>query len=223
MTDLAERLEQVGRGQPLPPTGAVTLLPRPAGVAVAAVLGFPAHHLIAADVDPAWLMTRLDPTSFVAELGRPMQPDFLTALGGQLRARPGGQDVLLVAPGTGNPDGLDSDATLVNPAAVDHPRADRALRYRGEVRIATVPGGLVTVGRGLAGRWEISIEVHSASRGAGIGRALAQYGRGLVPVGALLWAQVHPANAASLRAFLAAGYAPIGAEVLFTRDSVGDQ
>jgi RimJ/RimL family protein N-acetyltransferase len=30
-----------------------------------------------------------------------------------------------------------------------------------------------------------------------------------------LWAQVAPANVASLRAFLAAGYRPVGAEVLF--------
>jgi hypothetical protein len=33
--------------------------------------------------------------------------------------------------------------------------------------------------------------------------------------GAPLWAQVAPANTASLRAFLAAGYRPVGAEVLF--------
>jgi len=44
------------------------------------------------------------------------------------------------------------------------------------------------------------------------------HGRALVPAEALLWAQVHPANVASLRAFLAAGYAPVGAEVLFTRE-----
>ena len=33
--------------------------------------------------------------------------------------------------------------------------------------------------------------------------------------GVQLWAQVAPANTASLRAFLAAGYRPVGAEVLF--------
>lgn len=218
MTDLAERLEQVGQGQLLPPTGAVTLLPGPVGTAVAAVLGFTAHHLIAADVDPAWLKSRLDPPSGEADIGRPMQPDFLAELGAHLRARPGGQDVMLVAAGTGSPDSLDSDVSIANPAALDHPRADRALRYRDDVRIATTPGGLVTIGRGLARRWEISIEVAAARRGAGIGRALAHYGRGLVPDGAVLWAQVHPANVASMRAFLAAGYRPVGAEVLFTRD-----
>jgi RimJ/RimL family protein N-acetyltransferase len=34
-----------------------------------------------------------------------------------------------------------------------------------------------------------------------------------------VWAQVHPANVASLRVFLAAGYRPVGAEVLFTRET----
>jgi hypothetical protein len=36
-----------------------------------------------------------------------------------------------------------------------------------------------------------------------------------VPDGEPLWAQVAPANTASVRAFLAAGYRPVCAEVLF--------
>jgi hypothetical protein len=36
----------------------------------------------------------------------------------------------------------------------------------------------------------------------------------LVPDGALLWAQVAPGNAASVRAILAARFAPVGAEAL---------
>jgi hypothetical protein len=36
-----------------------------------------------------------------------------------------------------------------------------------------------------------------------------------MPEDAALWAQVAPANVASLRAFLAAGWRPVGAEVLF--------
>ena len=46
---------------------------------------------------------------------------------------------------------------------------------------------------------------------------LAAAARGLVPAGEHLFAQVAPGNVASLRAFLAAGYRPIGAEVLFLR------
>ncbi|MGY1751416.1 hypothetical protein [Modestobacter sp. SYSU DS0511] len=37
----------------------------------------------------------------------------------------------------------------------------------------------------------------------------------LVPDGEPLWAQVAPADTASLRSFLTAGWCPVGAEVLF--------
>ena len=99
---LAELLAQIGQGRSLPADGSVTLLPAPAGKAVAAVLGFTAHHLIAADVDHAWLEKWLVPTSDSrpAEIGLPLQPPFLAALGSQLDARPGGQDVLMVSTAT---------------------------------------------------------------------------------------------------------------------------
>ncbi|MDQ4037945.1 MAG: GNAT family N-acetyltransferase [Actinomycetota bacterium] len=212
MTALAELLEQIGSGLPLPATGGVRLLPGPTGFAVGAVLGFTGHHVIAADADPGWLMSQLADS----EIGRPLNPEFLAALGGHLDARPGGQDVLLVA-GPGTQTGPVGEAVAENPTTLDHLRVERALRYRDDVRVATLSGGLVTVGRGLARRWEISIEVAESGRNAGLGRALAAYGRTLVPAGAALWAQVHPANVASLRAFLAAGYRPVGAEVLFAR------
>jgi L-amino acid N-acyltransferase YncA len=79
--------------------------------------------------------------------------------------------------------------------------------------------GLVTLGRGLAGRWELSVEVAPRHRGAGVGRRLIAAGRRVAPAGEPLFAQVAPSNAASLRAFLAAGFRPIGAEVLFLRDA----
>ena len=212
MNGLAETLERVGRGQPLSPDGCVSLLPSPGAPAVAAVLGFTAHHLIAADIDSDWLTSRLGN----AEIGRPLQPDFLAALGEHLQARPGGQDVLLATVGTGSSTGPELPGLTRDTGSSDHPRVQRASRYRDDVLVAAVHGGLLTIGRGLAGRWEISIEVEPEYRGAGIGRQLAMHGRALVPAEALLWAQVHPANVASVRAFLAAGYRPVGAEVLFT-------
>ncbi len=214
MTELAALFEQVGRGAPLPATGEVSLLAGPPGAAVAAVLGFTAHHVIAADADPEWLTTQLSDR----EMSRPLNPRFLVALGEHLEARPGGQDTLLVADALGAQTHKFGIAVVADPAGQTHPRVDRALHYRDDVTVARAPGGLLTLGRGLAGRWEISVEVEPARRGNGIGRALAEQGRGLIPPDALLWAQVHPANVASMRAFLAAGYRPVGAEVLFTRE-----
>ena len=78
---------------------------------------------------------------------------------------------------------------------------------------AVLTAGLLTVGRGVAGRLEVSLEVDPAARGRGLGTALARAARRLADEP--LWTQVAPANTASLRAFLAAGYRPVGAEVLF--------
>jgi RimJ/RimL family protein N-acetyltransferase len=63
----------------------------------------------------------------------------------------------------------------------------------------------------------VSIEVDEDARGRGLGRELALAARALArePV----FAQVSPGNSASLRAFLAAGYRPIGSEVLFLHTS----
>jgi hypothetical protein len=75
----------------------------------------------------------------------------------------------------------------------------------------------VTVGRGLARRWEISIEVDRDQRFAGVGRGLIGDALGEVDAGEPVFAQIAAGNAISLRAFLAAGFRPIGSEVFFPR------
>ena len=96
--------------------------------------------------------------------------------------------------------------------ARSHPRIARAAHYRDDVRAWRADGGVVLLGRGIAGRWEASVEVDPGHRGRGLGRALAAAARHLAPPGTPLWAQISPANAASVRAFLAAGFTPVGAE-----------
>jgi GNAT superfamily N-acetyltransferase len=100
-----------------------------------------------------------------------------------------------------------------------HPRAARALYYRTGVQAWTDPrgAGMVLLGTGLAGRRELAFEVEPAWRGRGLGRRLVAAARHLTPPGEPLFAQVAPGNAASLRAVLAAGLRPLGAEVLFAR------
>jgi len=167
-------------------------------------VGGTAWHVVAADVDPEWVAAQVAHDSIAA----PLNARFLSALADRIGHEPGTLDnVLVAAPGV-------SDLELV-PAEVDHPRVERALLHRSDVRVWTTPGGagLLTLGRGVAGRWEVSLEVHPARRGGGLGTALARAARALAT--GPLWAQVAPANVASLRAFLAAGYRPVGAEVLF--------
>ena len=182
------------------------MLPAPSG-ARAVVVGGTAWHVVAADVDPEWVAKQVadDP------LSAPLGARFLSALADRIGCEPGVLDVLLVASAAGAP-GLD-----LSPAEVDHPRVERALLHRTDVQVWTTSdgSGLLTVGRGVAGRWEAALEVEPSARGRGLGTAMARSARAFVPHGSPLWVQVAPANTASLRAFLAAGYRPVGAEVLF--------
>lgn len=60
----------------------------------------------------------------------------------------------------------------------------------------------------------MSFEVADSGQGRGLGRGLARAARHLIPADEVLWAQVAPGNARSVRAVLAAGFLPVGAEVL---------
>lgn len=89
----------------------------------------------------------------------------------------------------------------------------RALKFRDDVRVWAADGGVLVLGRGVAGRWEAAIELDESARGQGLGAQLAIAARHLVPDGAL-WAQQSPGNARSVRTFQAAGFRPVGAEAL---------
>jgi GNAT superfamily N-acetyltransferase len=204
---LHEVLARLAAGEDPPAAGSVTVVPAPLG-ARALVMGGTAWHVVAADVDPAWVASAVAHDPIAAPLGA----RFLAALADRVGVEPGSLDADLVAPPPPAAPGLE----LV-PAEIDHPRVRRAMLHRAEVRVWATPdgAGLLTVGRGVAGRWETSLEVGPAARGRGLGTALATAAPCFVPVGEPLWAQVAPANVASLRAFLAAGYRVVCAEVLF--------
>jgi hypothetical protein len=189
-----------------PADGSVTVLPQPSRKD-AGVFGFTAHAVVFADTDPEWIAGQIPP----GDLAAPLSPPFLAALAARLRRRVHTIDMLCTAaPLPGPPPRRLTPAT---PA--DHPRIARAHRYRRDVRAWDADGGFVIVGRGVAGRWEAAIEVEPGQRGKGLGRELATVARHLVPAGTPLWAQISPGNAASVRAFLAAGYLPVAAEALF--------
>lgn len=207
-------LLDAARAQFPPADLAVDLLEPARDARADAVVAFSGHSLVVAAVDPARIRRQLrsdDP-------GAPMAPTFLAWLGRQLHSEPGMIDAVLVA----RPVWVSPKALTLEPIRVasdEHERVQRARAHRSEVEVHTDANGrgLVIIGRGLAGRWEVSIEVHPEHRGRGLGADLARAALKLVPEGEPLFAQVSPGNAASLRAFLAAGYRPIGSEVLFLR------
>lgn len=198
-------------GRPPPPDGLVELLPPPPGP-VDAVVSFTAHAYVAAAVDPAAMRAHLrrdDP-------GAATRPAFISWLAAQLGREAGQVDMLVAATPL---DGRPPLALEGRDGLASHRRVARANHYRRDLRVLSDRdgGGLLVLGRGLAGRWEVAFEVEPERRGRGLGRALARAARHLVPAGEPLFAQVTPGNVASVRALFAAGYTPVGSEVLFSR------
>ncbi|WP_156726208.1 GNAT family N-acetyltransferase [Streptomyces apocyni] len=209
-------LDAAARGQFPPPDGATTVLPQPSH-RDAGVIAFTAHSVIFTDEDPAWVRAALAATACDA-LAATMNPRFLTALMDRTGRTTDTIDVLHTA--TALPGAPSLPLTLPAPLQEirdpGHPRVTRARKRRDEVRVWAADGGVVVLGRGIAGRWEVAIEVAEPVRHQGLGRTLARAARHLLPPDTPLWAQVSAGNARSLRAFHAAGYRPVASEALLT-------
>ncbi|MFJ1757828.1 hypothetical protein [Kitasatospora sp. NPDC088134] len=186
-----------------PADGRVTVLPPlPGGLECS--VAFTGHAVVA---------TALDGEQVVAGgadgYGGSLDPRFLLRLAG-----PGGwigvTDATLTARATGGPPRLGA-----LPGLDDHPRVRFARELRSDVTVHGDERGLVTLARGLAGRHELGVELHDPRPdGRGHGRSLLRDALTLLPAGTPLFAAVAPGNARSLRAFLAAGFTPIGSEAL---------
>ncbi len=175
-------------------------------VGVEAVLAFTGHAVLAVgDHTDDHALAALDPHGF----GGAHHPRVVTALAG-----PDGWvdslDVVLVARGRGGPVSL-----VEREDRRDHPRARYAGRLRDDVRVMSdaADTGLVTLGTGLGGLAEISIEVTRPGRGDA--RALLTQAVEAAPAGDVVCALVAPGNAASLRSFLAAGFVPVASAQLY--------
>lgn len=207
-----------------PADGGLTVLPQPSP-RDAGVISFTAHSVIFTDAGPEWVRAQLPP----GDLSGPLLPPFLQAICARTGRRVNNIDLLCVTSPLPGPPPLALTPVAVPspvqpsrlapgaPPGTAHPRVVRALRYRDDVRAWEVPGGIVALGCGVAGRWEVSVEVEPGYQGKGLGRSLASAARHLVPGSLPLWAQIAPGNAASVRTFLAAGYKPVGAEALLPR------
>ncbi|MEU9792315.1 hypothetical protein AB0E27_17125 [Streptomyces sparsogenes] len=195
-------------GRFLPADGQVTILPAlPRGLECS--VAFTGHAVIATALSPGEVQSQ-EPDGY----GGSLAPDFLRYLAGQ-GGRIGTLDAVLVARGASGsprlPERLDADG---------HPRVRYARELRTGVRVYGDERGLVTLADGLAGRREISIELDQPGGGSnnssssGLGRSLLRDALSLVPAGEPVFAAVSPGNARSLRAFLAAGFVPLGSEVI---------
>jgi len=191
-----------------PENGQVDIVGPPPGVAQA-VVAFTRHHVVAVDLDPERVRAKLD----AGDLGAPMRPRFLTWLADQLDAESHMLNLVMFALGTG-----EGSALVPREDLFEHPRVVRASRFRTDLELYSNEYGnsVLVLGRGLAGRRELSLEIPASQRNAATGRKLVQAAIALTPRGEPLFAQVAPGNAASVRAFYNAGFRPVGAEVLLT-------
>jgi GNAT superfamily N-acetyltransferase len=204
--DLLALLHAAARGAFPPQDGRTDVVPAVVGAPVAA-LSFTAHHVVAADLPADEVLARVDPE----DLKGPLAPAVLTWLAEQTGLVAGSLDVLLAwVPGRAASPAL--VVREVDPG--DAPRIDRARRWRRELRGFEADGGTVLLGRGLAGRLELSVEVPPQRRDRGLARRLAAAALAAAAPDEPVFAQVAAANAASLRALQPAGFAAVGAEVL---------
>ncbi|HLE95408.1 MAG TPA: hypothetical protein VI689_03420 [Acidimicrobiia bacterium] len=186
-----------------PVDGAVTYLP-PLPDGLEAVVSFSGHAFVAsrlaedefADLEPDGYGTVLHPRLLLRMAGP-------TGIVGII-------DATLVARGTGG--GSLQERTDLD----DHPRVRYARSIRQEIRVFGDESGLITLGKGLAGRTEMSIETFGS--GERRGRALIDEAVALVAPGEPLFAAVSPGHARSLRAFLSRGFVPLGSEVIVRPD-----
>ncbi|MGZ4627118.1 MAG: GNAT family N-acetyltransferase, partial [Kineosporiaceae bacterium] len=115
MKDLAGLFARLVAGDVPVADASVTVLPAPAG-ARAVVVGGTAWHVVATDVDPAWVAHAVAHDPVAAPLGA----RFLAALADPVGAEPGSLDAVLVAP---SPPA--EPALRLVLAEVDHPRVAR--------------------------------------------------------------------------------------------------
>lgn len=203
---LRDILDAAARDVFPPPDGRTTVVPQ-ASHRDAGVLSFTAHSVVFTDEDPRWVREAVRRTDCDA-LAATMNARFLTAFMERTGRRSESVDALLV----GSPLPGEPSLALEEIKEPDHPRVVYARRRRDEVRAWAADGGVLVLGRGVAGRLEVSVEVDEGARQRGLGRRLVGAARQLAaePV----WAQIAPGNARSMRAFQAAGYLPVGAEAL---------
>lgn len=207
---ILELLHAAARGTFPPEDGRTEVVAAAAG-APAAVLSFTAHHVVATGVPADEVLGRVDP----GDLKGPLAPGVLAWLAERTGLVAGSLDVLLAwRPERAEPAPV---VTLREVPPSGHPRVDRALRWRRELRVYEDARGrgVVLLGRGLAGRLELSVEVAPAERDRGLARGLIAAALRETMPDEPVFAQVAAAHAASLRALGSAGFAPVGAEVLF--------
>src|SRR5262245_60760953 len=161
---LAEILDAAADGRFPPPDGSTTVVPAPKHRDTG-VIAFTAHSVVFTDEDPLWVRSTLAALD-CDRLAATLNPRFLVALLERTGRRTDTIDLLTVASALPGQPRL----KLHEIADPEHPRVSRARERRDDVRVWITEGGVLILGRGVAGRWETAIEVDEQMRHQGLGR-----------------------------------------------------
>lgn len=202
---LAALMADVAAGHFLPSDGGVTTVPPDRTTGAWAALSFTGHAVVVSGrTRDEVLAAGVDGIEGV------LAPDVLRRLVGP-DGWIGVVDVVMTAPGRGVGSPLRETDEHDSATRVRYARATRS-----DVRVLADDDGLVTIGHGLGGRWELGFGLLHEGAPPGTGRRLVAHAIDELPVGSTLFASCAPGNARSLRALLAAGFTVVGAEVLLS-------
>lgn len=200
---LAAVIQQAADGTFPPVDGGVDVV-EPLHNGAQAVVAFTGHAVVATHRDPAEVRAR-----GADGFGGATSPAFLLWLAGEAGSI-GSLDILMHAYGRGTGSSLRATQDLD-----DHPRVGHARMLRRDVTVLRDDRpGLVTIGTGLAGLTEMSVEVDDAQRSRGVGRSLIASALDHAASGELVIAHVAPGNAQSVRAFVACGFLALGSTTI---------
>ena len=204
---VAVALREAAAGRFPPVDGRVEIVP-PDAAGTHAVVEFTGHSYVLTDL-------AADDAAFagIGGYGGATDPRRLVRLAGPTGSI-GSLDVVMVRRGG---DGRVEPLTELA-GRDDHPRVVRSQHHRRDVRVFGDDRGVVTIGRGLVDRTELSLELTGAASASGVGRALVTAALERVSHEEWVFVQVAPGNAASVRMFLACGFVPVGSEVLIEPD-----
>ncbi|WP_308122201.1 GNAT family N-acetyltransferase [Streptomyces sp. TRM70350] len=181
METLRNILDTAARGVFPPADGRTTVVPqhcpRDAGV-----IAFTGHSVVFTDEDPLWVYDTLGALDCDA-LAATMNARFLAALMDRTGRTTDTIDVMTV----GSPLPGEPPLALRENRDPAHPRVVSSRRRRDEVGVWATDGGVLVLGRGIAGRLEAAVEVAEAVRHRGLGRAPALAARHLAG-GEPVWA-----------------------------------
>lgn len=140
-------------------------------------------------------------------------PRLITAMAG-----PNGWIDILDCVFAGAGTGAGSDLLVPRPDLAGHDRVVRAGWIRSDVKVFGLEEWddvVVTIANGLGRLPEMSVELGGKARRIGLSDNVIRAALDLVPAGEPVLASVSPGNVASMRAFIRAGYEPVGSVQVF--------